>query len=77
MLPVQVLNSNPALGAVIVSSCVIIATFVVLSLFISIILMAVTEERENHQVTFTFYFDNYSSRHLKGIKFVLIEEGFV
>ncbi|XP_056318345.1 polycystic kidney disease protein 1-like 2 [Danio aesculapii] len=45
----EVLNSNPALGAVIISSCVLIATFVVLSLFISIILMAVTEERENHQ----------------------------
>ncbi len=50
MLPLQVLSSDPVLGALIISTCVIFITFVILTLFVSVILEAFGEEQENHQV---------------------------
>ncbi len=52
MLPLQVLSSDPVLGAIIISTCVIFITFVILTLFVSIILEAFGEEQENHQVLY-------------------------
>lgn len=51
-LPLQVLSSDPVLGALIVSTCVIFITFVILTLFVSIILEAFGEEQEKHQVLY-------------------------
>ncbi|KAK2914329.1 hypothetical protein Q8A67_002728 [Cirrhinus molitorella] len=45
----EVLSSDPVLGAVIISTCVIFITFVILTLFVSVILEAFGEEQENHQ----------------------------
>ncbi|XP_016090515.1 polycystic kidney disease protein 1-like 2 [Sinocyclocheilus grahami] len=45
----EVLSSDPVLGALIISTCVIFITFVILTLFVSIILEAFGEEQENHQ----------------------------
>lgn len=46
----KVLNYNPVLGAFVVGSCIIFMTFVVLNLFISVILVAFSEEQIHHQV---------------------------
>ncbi|XP_050970426.1 polycystic kidney disease protein 1-like 2 [Labeo rohita] len=45
----EVLSSDPVLGAIIISTCVIFITFVILTLFVSVILEAFGEEQENHQ----------------------------
>ncbi|XP_059361535.1 polycystin-1-like protein 2 [Carassius carassius] len=45
----EVLSSDPVLGAIIISTCVIFVTFVILTLFVSIILEAFSEEQENHK----------------------------
>uniref|UniRef100_A0A8C1RRW1 Polycystic kidney disease 1 like 2b n=1 Tax=Cyprinus carpio TaxID=7962 RepID=A0A8C1RRW1_CYPCA len=45
----EVLSSDPVLGALIISTCVIFITFVILTLFVSIILEAFGEEQEKHQ----------------------------
>ncbi|XP_057193053.1 polycystic kidney disease protein 1-like 2 isoform X3 [Triplophysa rosa] len=45
----EVMDSNPVLGALIITSCVIFLTFVILTLFVSVILEAFSEEQENHQ----------------------------
>ncbi len=47
----QVLNYNPVLGAFLVGSCIVFMTFVVLNLFISVILVAFSQEQIHHQVT--------------------------
>nr|DBA16985.1 TPA: hypothetical protein GDO54_002506 [Pyxicephalus adspersus] len=46
----EVLDYNPVLGSFVVGSCIIFMTFVVLNLFISVILVAFSEEQKNHQV---------------------------
>ncbi|RXN31814.1 polycystic kidney disease 1-like 2 [Labeo rohita] len=48
----EVLSSDPVLGAIIISTCVIFITFVILTLFVSVILEAFGEEQENHQVLY-------------------------
>ncbi|XP_067303965.1 polycystin-1-like protein 2 [Pseudorasbora parva] len=45
----EVITSDPVLGALIISTCVIFITFVILTLFVSIILEAFGEEQQNHQ----------------------------
>ncbi|MBN3306288.1 PK1L2 protein, partial [Amia calva] len=46
----EVLDFNPVLGAFLVGSCIIFMTFVVLNLFISVILVAFSEEQKTHKV---------------------------
>lgn len=50
----QVLNYNPVLGAFLIGSCIVFMTFVVLNLFISVILVAFTQEQIHHKVTHTY-----------------------
>ncbi|XP_041077005.1 polycystic kidney disease protein 1-like 2 [Polyodon spathula] len=45
----EVLDYNPVLGAFMIGSCIIFMTFVVLNLFISVILVAFSEEQQQHQ----------------------------
>ncbi|KAK7169828.1 hypothetical protein R3I94_000154 [Phoxinus phoxinus] len=45
----EVMESDPVLGALIISTCVIFITFVILTLFVSVILEAFGEEQQNHQ----------------------------
>lgn len=47
---IQVLDYNPVLGAFVIGSCIIFMTFVVLNLFISVILVAFSEEQLHHKV---------------------------
>ncbi|XP_063800339.1 polycystin-1-like protein 2 [Pseudophryne corroboree] len=47
----EVLDYNPILGSLLVGSCIIFMTFVVLNLFISVILVAFSEEQKNHQAS--------------------------
>ncbi len=47
----QVLNYNPVLGAFLIGSCIVFMTFVVLNLFISVILVAFSQEQMHHKVT--------------------------
>lgn len=55
----QVLHYNPVLGAFVIGSCIIFMTFVVLNLFISVILVAFSEEQLHHKVrAFTCWFKN-------------------
>ncbi|KAL6468941.1 hypothetical protein MHYP_G00224650 [Metynnis hypsauchen] len=44
----EVLDYNPILGAFVIGSCIIFMTFVVLNLFISVILVAFSEEQLHH-----------------------------
>uniref|UniRef100_A0A8C8FW89 Polycystic kidney disease 1 like 2a n=1 Tax=Oncorhynchus tshawytscha TaxID=74940 RepID=A0A8C8FW89_ONCTS len=46
----EVLDYNPVLGAFLIGSCIIFMTFVVLNLFISVILVAFTQEQMHHKV---------------------------
>lgn len=46
----QVLNYNPLLGAFLIGSCIVFMTFVILNLFISVILVAFTQEQIHHKV---------------------------
>lgn len=46
----QVLDYNPILGSLLIGSCIIFMTFVVLNLFISVILVAFGEEQKHYQV---------------------------
>uniref|UniRef100_A0A3B3B6G3 Polycystic kidney disease 1 like 2a n=1 Tax=Oryzias melastigma TaxID=30732 RepID=A0A3B3B6G3_ORYME len=45
----QVLNYNPLLGAFLIGSCIVFMTFVILNLFISVILVAFTQEQIHHK----------------------------
>lgn len=45
----EVLDYNPVLGAFMIGSCIIFMSFVVLNLFISVILVAFSEEQQQHQ----------------------------
>nr|XP_054588101.1 polycystic kidney disease protein 1-like 2 isoform X1 [Nothobranchius furzeri] len=45
----EVLNYNPLLGAFFIGSCIVFMTFVVLNLFISVILVAFSEEQIHHK----------------------------
>ncbi|XP_041917756.1 polycystic kidney disease protein 1-like 2 isoform X1 [Alosa sapidissima] len=45
----EVLDYNPVLGAFLIGSCIIFMTFVVLNLFISVILVAFSEEQLHHK----------------------------
>ncbi|XP_072516546.1 polycystin-1-like protein 2 [Salminus brasiliensis] len=45
----EVLDYNPVLGAFVIGSCIIFMTFVVLNLFISVILVAFSEEQLHHK----------------------------
>ncbi|KAF7242705.1 Polycystic kidney disease protein 1-like 2, partial [Varanus komodoensis] len=45
----EVLDYNPVLGSFLVGSCIIFMTFVVLNLFISVILVAFSEEQKHYQ----------------------------
>uniref|UniRef100_A0A3Q3SX52 Polycystin 1 like 2 n=1 Tax=Mastacembelus armatus TaxID=205130 RepID=A0A3Q3SX52_9TELE len=45
----EVLNYNPVLGAFLIGSCIVLMTFVVLNLFISVILVAFSEEQIHHK----------------------------
>ncbi|XP_053722204.1 polycystic kidney disease protein 1-like 2 [Synchiropus splendidus] len=45
----EVLNYNPVLGAFLIGSCIVFMTFVVLNLFISVILVAFSEEQIHHK----------------------------
>ncbi|XP_076879791.1 polycystin-1-like protein 2 isoform X2 [Brachyhypopomus gauderio] len=45
----EVLDYNPVLGAFVIGSCIIFMTFVVLNLFISVILVAFSQEQLHHQ----------------------------
>ncbi|KAM8945929.1 LOW QUALITY PROTEIN: polycystin-1-like protein 2 [Pelodytes ibericus] len=47
----EVLDYNPVLGSFLVGSCIIFMTFVVMNLFISVILVAFTEEQKHHQAS--------------------------
>ncbi|XP_044125233.1 polycystic kidney disease protein 1-like 2 [Bufo gargarizans] len=47
----EVLDYNPVLGSFLVGSSIIFMTFVVLNLFISVILVAFSEEQKDHQVS--------------------------
>uniref|UniRef100_A0A3B4T4Z1 Polycystic kidney disease protein 1-like 2 n=1 Tax=Seriola dumerili TaxID=41447 RepID=A0A3B4T4Z1_SERDU len=47
----EVLNYNPVLGAFLIGSCIVFMTFVVLNLFISVILVAFSQEQIHHKVT--------------------------
>lgn len=50
----QVLSYNPVLGAFLIGSCIVFMTFVVLNLFISVILVAFSQEQIHHKVTNTY-----------------------
>ncbi|KAM7406118.1 hypothetical protein PAMP_000517 [Pampus punctatissimus] len=45
----EVLNYNPVLGAFFIGSCIVFMTFVVLNLFISVILVAFSQEQIHHK----------------------------
>ncbi|XP_028329737.1 polycystic kidney disease protein 1-like 2 [Gouania willdenowi] len=45
----EVLNYNPVIGAFLVGSCIIFMTFMVLNLFISVILVAFSQEQIHHK----------------------------
>ncbi|XP_030620641.1 polycystic kidney disease protein 1-like 2 isoform X2 [Chanos chanos] len=45
----EILDYNPVLGAFLIGSCIIFMTFVVLNLFISVILVAFSEEQLHHK----------------------------
>uniref|UniRef100_A0A8C9XSG1 Polycystic kidney disease 1 like 2a n=1 Tax=Sander lucioperca TaxID=283035 RepID=A0A8C9XSG1_SANLU len=45
----EVLNYNPLLGAFLIGSCIVFMTFVVLNLFISVILVAFSQEQIHHK----------------------------
>ncbi|KAJ3593029.1 hypothetical protein NHX12_005367 [Muraenolepis orangiensis] len=45
----EVLNYNPLLGGLMIGSCIVFMTFVVLNLFISVILVAFTQEQIHHK----------------------------
>ncbi|KAK5935294.1 hypothetical protein CgunFtcFv8_020669 [Champsocephalus gunnari] len=45
----EVLDYNPVLGAFLIGSCIVFMTFVVLNLFISVILVAFTQEQIHHK----------------------------
>ncbi|XP_061738629.1 polycystin-1-like protein 2 isoform X1 [Nerophis ophidion] len=45
----EVLNYNPVLGAFLIGSCIVFMTFVVLNLFISVILVAFSQEQMHHK----------------------------
>ncbi|KAJ7426456.1 polycystic kidney disease protein 1-like 2 [Willisornis vidua] len=47
----EVLDYNPILGSFLIGSCIIFMTFVVLNLFISVILVAFTEEQKHYQAS--------------------------
>ncbi|XP_077166400.1 polycystin-1-like protein 2 isoform X2 [Paroedura picta] len=47
----EVLDYNPILGSFLIGSCIIFMTFVVLNLFISVILVAFSEEQKHYQVS--------------------------
>ncbi|XP_053305767.1 polycystic kidney disease protein 1-like 2 [Spea bombifrons] len=47
----EVLDYNPVLGSFLVGSCIIFMTFVVLNLFISVILVAFSQEQKYHQAS--------------------------
>ncbi|XP_077451223.1 polycystin-1-like protein 2 [Stigmatopora argus] len=45
----EILSYNPVLGAFLIGSCIVFMTFVVLNLFISVILVAFSEEQIHHK----------------------------
>ncbi|XP_054627000.1 polycystic kidney disease protein 1-like 2 [Dunckerocampus dactyliophorus] len=45
----EVLNYNPVLGAFLIGTCIVFMTFVVLNLFISVILVAFSQEQIHHK----------------------------
>ncbi|GAB1293700.1 Polycystic kidney disease protein 1-like 2 [Apodemus speciosus] len=45
----EVLDSSPVLGSLLIGSCIVFMTFVVLNLFISVILVAFSEEQKSDQ----------------------------
>ncbi|XP_078399147.1 polycystin-1-like protein 2 [Cetorhinus maximus] len=47
----EVLDYNPVLGSFLIGSCIIFMTFVVLNLFISVILVAFSEEQKNYKAS--------------------------
>uniref|UniRef100_A0A8B9FQ62 Polycystic kidney disease protein 1-like 2 n=1 Tax=Amazona collaria TaxID=241587 RepID=A0A8B9FQ62_9PSIT len=47
----EVLDYNPILGSFLIGSCIIFMTFVVLNLFISVILVAFSDEQKHHQAS--------------------------
>ncbi|NXY82693.1 PK1L2 protein, partial [Alcedo cyanopectus] len=47
----EVLDYNPILGSFLIGSCIIFMTFVVLNLFISVILVAFSEEQKHYQTS--------------------------
>ncbi|NXW88690.1 PK1L2 protein, partial [Alopecoenas beccarii] len=47
----EVLDYNPILGSFLIGSCIILMTFVVLNLFISVILVAFSEEQKHYQAS--------------------------
>lgn len=49
----QVLNYNPVLGAFFIGSCIVFMTFVVFNLFISVILVAFSQEQIHHKVRYS------------------------
>lgn len=50
-LPPQVLDHSPVFGSFLIGSCIVFMTFVVLNLFISVILVAFSEEQKCSQVS--------------------------
>lgn len=48
----QVLNGDPVLGGLLVGSCVVFMTFVLLNLLISLVLVALNREQLLHKVMF-------------------------
>ncbi|XP_037671501.1 polycystic kidney disease protein 1-like 2 [Choloepus didactylus] len=47
----EVLDYSPVLGSFLIGSCIVLMTFVVLNLFISVILVAFSEEQKYHQLS--------------------------
>ncbi|NWX26062.1 PK1L2 protein, partial [Notiomystis cincta] len=47
----EILDYNPVLGSFLIGSCIIFMTFVVLNLFISVILVAFSEEQKHYQAS--------------------------
>uniref|UniRef100_A0A8C3BVY4 Polycystic kidney disease protein 1-like 2 n=1 Tax=Cairina moschata TaxID=8855 RepID=A0A8C3BVY4_CAIMO len=47
----EILDYNPILGSFLIGSCIIFMTFVVLNLFISVILVAFSEEQKHYQAS--------------------------
>ncbi|XP_052512125.1 polycystic kidney disease protein 1-like 2 [Budorcas taxicolor] len=47
----EVLDYSPVLGSLLIGSCIVFVTFVVLNLFISVILVAFNEEQKNYQLS--------------------------